>query len=275
LLLFPHVIYSQKVDSSLTYKPPRVVLEFGGAFNYPVQDAFGSVGDFFKFQNYGAVYGIGFHLNLKYCANKKGKFFPYITIGFVQLQNEDNTHAFIDSNNISSGYPLPGTQMYNLTSAAVPSILILRDFYAGLGLQYIFNTNKSLIPFIGFEIDYHRLWGLYTQQPGTVVGNNTANEVTFSINPASRVGIGADVGFDLRITKNLGFMFGTKYKIANLFGKQSQRTQPVNGNNTGDLNTMNLLDKADTGLNINLNKSRNIAYLQFYLGFAVFIGKVK
>lgn len=70
-------------------------------------------------------------------------------------------------------------------------------------------------------------------------------------------------------------MFGTKYKLANLFGKQSQRTQPVNSNNAADLNTMNLLDKADIGLNSNLNKSRNIAYLQFYLGFAVFIGKIK
>lgn len=274
-MLFPLVSYSQKADSSLIYKPPRVVVEFGGAFNYPVQDALGSVGDFFKFQNYGTVYGIGFHLNAKYCVDKKGKLFPYITIGFVQLQNEDYSNAFIDSNNISNGYPLLGSQMYNLTTAAIPSVLILRDFYAGLGLQYIFNTNRSVIPFIGLEIDYHLLWGLYTQQPASATGNNTSNEVTFSINPSSRVGIGADVGFDLRINKNLGFMFGTKYKLANLFGKQSQRTQPVNSNNAADLNTMNLLDKADIGLNSNLNKSRNIAYLQFYLGFAVFIGKIK
>lgn len=173
-MLFPLVSYSQKADSSLIYKPPRVVVEFGGAFNYPVQDALGSVGDFFKFQNYGTVYGIGFHLNAKYCVDKKGKLFPYITIGFVQLQNEDYSNAFIDSNNISNGYPLLGSQMYNLTTAAIPSVLILRDFYAGLGLQYIFNTNRSVIPFIGLEIDYHLLWGLYTQQPASATGNNTS-----------------------------------------------------------------------------------------------------
>jgi outer membrane protein W len=261
--------YSQKADSSSTYKTPRAVIEFGGAFDYPVQDAFGTVGEFFKFQNYGTVYGIGPHLNVKFCADKKGKFFPYITIGFVQLQNDDYTNAFIDSNNISNGYPLPVSQMYNLTSAAAPSVLILRDFYAGLGLQYVFISNRSVIPFIGFEIDYHLLWGLYTQHPGAVAGNNSTGQVTFSINPASRVGIGADAGFDLRIAQNLGFMFGIKYKFANLLGKQSERTQ------SSDLNTMNLLDKADTGLNTNLNKNRNIAYFQFYLGFAVFIGQVK
>ena len=71
---------------------------------------------------------------------------------------------------------------------------------------------------------------------------------------------------DYRITKYLGFVFGTKLKIDNLFGKTSDYTNP------GDINKMNLLDKAAPNLNSNLSSSRNINYFEFYIGFSVFAG---
>ncbi len=124
----------------------------------------------------------------------------------------------------------------------------------------------TLVPFVGIEADYNFLWGFYEQEPRLVDGPEGIHKSTFPINSTTRIGIGIDVGTDFRIAQNLGFVFGAKYSIANLFGKKSAATL------AGD-NSMNLLDQAATGLNTNLSSDRNISYLQFYIGFSVFLGK--
>jgi hypothetical protein len=265
-------VTSQEPPSKIKYFPPRFIFELSGSFNLPVQDAYGHLQDFFTFKDYGLVHGIGFHFNIKYAANKKAALFPYISLGFAQLQNNDFGIAFIDSNNISSGYPLPGSATYNATPGN--SVLMIRDFYAGIGVQYIFRTSKPVMPFAGILLDYNYLWGYYVQTPNIPIGENPAAQETFTIRSTSRAGIGAEAGIDYRISQNLGFVFGTRYKLSNLFGKSSDYVKPVS-EDPGSKNTMTLLDKADTGLNTNLNKSRNLAYLEFYLGFAIFIGKTK
>ncbi len=253
-------------DNILKYKftTPRFVIELAGSFNVPIGQARGEVADFFKFQNYGLVYGIGFHLNVKYAANKKGSIYPFFSAGFVQLQNDEIDNSYIDSNIIRNGYPLPGNLIYNSTPGT--SLLVIRNIHAGLGLQYVFINRHPMMPFAGVEADYNFLWGFYEQIPRIVPGPQGLNKTQFNINPTSRVGIAIEIGTDLRINRNLGFVFGAKYAIANLFGKKSERTS------SGD-NTMNLLDQSAPDLNSNLNSSRNISYLQFYIGFSVFAGK--
>src|SRR5438105_7606740 len=190
--------------------------------------------DFFNFKNYGLVHGIGFHFNAKYAANKSASLYPYFTVGFSQLQNDDRQRVYIDSNIIANGYPLPGNAVYNGTMGGL-SLLVLRDIYAGIGLQYVLNTKHNLIPFAGFEINYHRLWGFYQQTPNAVLGSEPAVIRTFNINSTSRVGAGFDIGIDYRIAQNLGFVFGAQYKIANLLGKKSESTKPAS-QNPSDLN---------------------------------------
>ena len=70
---------------------------------------------------------------------------------------------------------------------------------------------------------------------------------------------------DYRISQNLGFVFGAKFKYSNLFGKSSAKTS--------DNFSINLLDKAAPYLNSHLNTNRDLTYFQFYLGFSVFVGK--
>ena len=152
--------------------------------------------------------------------------------------------------------------MYKSTPGS--SLLIIRSFYTGAGLQYVFNSKNRLIPFAGAELNYSYIWGYYVQTPRLAAGNNPAGQTTFNISGASRFGFGLNIGADCRISKHLGFVFGIKYKFENLFGKQSEKS-------TGK-NTINLLDKSSENLNTNLNKSRNIEYLEFYVGFAVFTG---
>jgi outer membrane protein W len=228
----------------------------------PVFDTRGDLQDFFTFKDFGLVYGIGFHFNVKYAANKKASIFPYLSFGFCQLQNDDNENAYIDSN-IIRGYPLPGNQTYG-NKVNGNSILALRIIHLGLGAQYYFSSKHQLLPFIGAEIDYNSIWGFYEQTPTVVTGNAPAGKTYFTINNTTRIGVGIDAGLDYRITKNLGFVFGTKFKIANLFGKNSE--------SSNDINKMNLLDKAATNLNSNLSTSRNINYFEFYIGFSVFAG---
>ncbi len=260
------VNYSFSQDNTLRYKytAPRFVIELAGSYNLPIGQTRGGVEDFFTFKNYGLVYGIGFHLNVKYAANKKATIWPYFSGGFAQLQNDETFNSYIDSNIIRNGYPLSGNGIYNSTPGS--SLLVIRNIYAGLGVQYMFGPRHSLVPFIGIEADYNFLWGFYQQEPRLVAGPEGIHKSTFPINSATRIGIAMDAGTDFRIAQNLGFVFGVKYSISNLFGKRSDATA------SGD-NSMNLIDQAATGLNSNLSSDRNIGYLQFYLGFSLFFGK--
>lgn len=257
-----HSAYAQEPDIRNNYKSPKFIIELSGSYNIPTGSANGDIEDFFKFENYGTTYGLGFHLNIKYGANSKKNLYPYISIGVSQLQNDDNNKSYIDSNIISGGYPLPGPGIYNSTPGT--SLLIIRTFYTGAGLQYSFNSKSKFMPFAGAELNYSYIWGYYTQNPHLIAGNNSSEQTTFNINGASRFGFGLNIGADYRISHRLGFVFGIKYKLENLFGKQSEKS--------AEKNTMNLLDKASNNLNTNLNKSRNIEYLEFYIGFAVFAG---
>lgn len=260
--VFAGYSYGQEPNNEQNFKPPKLIFEFSGSFNIPSGSTKGNIEDFFKFENYGTTYGLGFHLNVKYAANKKGTLYPYMNVGLSQLQNDDNEKSYIDSNIISGGYPLPGSALYKSTSGS--SLLIIRSVYAGAGLQYVFNSKNRLIPFAGAELNYSYIWGYYVQTPRLPAGNNPKGQTTFNINGASRFGFGLNIGTDYRISKHLGFVFGIKYKLENLFGKQSEKSI--------EKNTINLLDNASENLNTNLNKSRNIEYLEFYVGFAVFTG---
>jgi hypothetical protein len=226
-------------------------------------DTKGELQEYFKFENFGTSNGIGFHLNIKLNIKKNSRFLPYITIGFVQLQN-DEVFSYIDSNVISGGYPLPGSLFYN---SKVPgkSLLVFRDLSVGFGLQYSASAVNALIPFTGIELCYRKISGFYNQNPQFVTGQNSLGNTTFDINPVSRLGIGIDAGVDYRISKYLGFVFGGKFNISNLIGKNSEKTM--------EKNKINFLDKAAPELNSNLNSSRNFSYFELYIGFVVFAGR--
>ena len=244
-----------QIPETKPYKAPEFIFELCGSFDDPTGSSNGDVKDFFSFKNYGLTYGLGFQFNLKYAADKKASLYPFISAGFTQLQNNDDEKSYIDSNKITGGYPLPGSLQYNSTPGS--SVLFLRNFYAGAGLQYYFSSRSHILPFAGLELTYNYIWGSYVQNPRIV-------QKTFDISGASRFGFGVNLGSEIRVNKYLGFVLGVNYKFTNLLGKNSERsTEP---------NTISLLDRADTGLNSNLNSSRNIEHFEFYLGFVLFAG---
>ena len=260
--LIVYTTYSQIPDTKKPYKSPKFIFELCGSFDDPTGSSNGNVKDFFSFKNYGLTYGLGFHFNMKYAADKKASLYPFISMGFTQLQNNDDEKSFIDSNIISAGYPPPGNLLYRSTPGS--SVLFLRNFYAGAGLQYYFSTRYHILPFAGLELTFNYIWGSYVQNPRIVAGNNPGGQKTFDISGASRFGFGVNLGSEIRVNKYLGFVLGINYKFTNLLGKNSESsTEP---------NTINLLDNENTSLNSNLNSSRNIEHLEFFLGFVMFAG---
>ncbi len=65
--------------------------------------------------------------------------------------------------------------------------------------------------------------------------------------------------------KIAGLIVSAKYRFANLLGKSSERIT--------EENKMQILDKSAPNLNSSLNKDRNINYLEFGLGVALYVGR--
>lgn len=259
LILLPTVSEAQiKTYKSRKFRPPQVSVEL--LFNYaqPISHLFSDMDRFFSFDGYGVKYGFGSEINVKIHADKKGRISPYATIGYnMFLGNADN--AYIDSN-ILNQYPLTGSRLYGPISGT--SKMFIHDFSFGLGFSYTFVNKTRWTPFLGADLDMHVLFGTFRQTPN--VGPNTS-EVSYTLKQALRFGFGIGGGVSLRVSKPVGFVFETKYKFANLLGKEAKLST--------ELNKFYLLDKKDTDLNTRLVKDRQIDYLQFSLGIAFYIGK--
>ena len=265
--------YSQVKTTSTKWKSPLFVIEIAGSFDLPIQDSRGQLGDFFQFMNYGTKIGWGAKFNFKFGLGQKGAMRPYLSLGYSQLQGSDNSTAFIGTNWISTttGYPLPGSA----TPQPVPgsSKIIFRIPHLGAGFEYAFvevdKKRRAFIPFIGADLDISVITGIYRQTPSiTLIPSIPAgSETSFTIKPDVRFGFGIGTGADIRFIPNFGMVFGVKYKFVNLFGKSSDFLR--------EENKMNLLDKAAANLNTLLYKDRNIAYMEFYLGGAIYLGKSK
>lgn len=273
LLLFINFTADSQIKTTTKkLKPPLLIIEVLGDYNFGVQDTKGEVKDFFDFKNYGGDIGFGGQINWKLAVSKNGSLRPYLTIGYAQFQNSDNSYAYIDSNHISGGYPLDSGQYHKITGM---SDLYIRDAYAGLGIEYAFmNVDKRnrFMPYAGIDFDLGVLWGLYRQTPDTVRGGASKQEISFTIKPGVRYGFGLNLGAQYRIAEAFGLGLGIHYRWANLIGKKSLRTKNIK-DDINDENKMELLDEGDTSLNSLLTDDRNIGFIELYFGFVFYIGK--
>jgi hypothetical protein len=258
---------AQVKTKSKNWKSPTFTIDIAGGYVLPLQEAKGNMGEFFTFKNYGMKNGFNGGFNLKFGLGPQGQYRPYVTLGFTQLMNTDKSNAYIKNNNILNGYPYPtGTD----TAVAGSSEIFLRIPYFGAGFEYAFtNVDKKKrmwYPHIGVEFIANVITGTYRQTSANVTIDKNL-ETSYTIKSDFRMGIGAALGATIRFGKYAGITFGGKYRLYNLIGKKSDFLK--------EENKMNLLDKADTSLNPNLSKDRNIGTLEFYLGATIFLGKTK
>lgn len=264
MFLFPAYSNSQiKTYRTKKYRPSQVTVEV--LFNYaqPIPHLYSDMASFFSFDGYGVKYGFGSEINIRLVTNKKGTIMPYATLGYNLFLGNDGTTAYLDSN-VLHKFPLSG----NGTFGTVPgsSKMLLHNFNFGLGFSYAFANKTRWTPFLGADLDMNILFGTYRQTPDRVVGTgNITDEVSYTINQGIRFGFALGGGVHLRVSKYIGFLFETKYKLTNLLGKDSKVST--------EENKMYLNDLEDTDLNSNIMKSRQIDYLQFSLGIAFYIGR--
>ena len=259
-----------KYASGSKWKSPFFTIEVAGSYNPPIQDAHGEVADFFKFKDYGTSIGWGAQFNFKFGLGPKAQYRPYITLGYSQLYGSDDKNAYIETNWINNGYPLKGSAVFGTNPLPGESATILRIPYAGLGFEYAFTEadpkKRQFIPFVGTEFYLSVITGKY-RQTSPIAPYTPGAETPFLIKADVRFGIGAGAGMDIRFTKGFGIVFGFKYKLSNLIGKTADFLK--------EENKMNLLDGYDTDLNTNLKESRNIGFMELYLGASFFVGKSK
>lgn len=269
IYIFLTVIFllTSTADSQIKYttkkfKQSAVTVELLFNYSQPLPNMYGEIGEFFSFSNYGVKTGFGSQINVKLAANKKGTIRPFLTIGYNMFIGTNDV-AYIDSNNISHGYPLVNNNRYGTEPGT--SKMYIHVFTAGLGFGYDFVNKTKWTPFLGLETDLNVIFGTYRQTPNEVRGPNPTTSVSYTIKQAVRFGLGLGAGVQFRVSKIVGFSFVTKYKLANVLGASSNRIT--------ELNKMELLDKADTDIHDLLTKSRKINYFEFNLGVGIYIGK--
>jgi hypothetical protein len=268
-------ITNAQVKKTTGWKSPLFTIDILPVYALPLQETKGnSIGDFFAFKNYGTKYGWGGQFNFKFGLGPQGQYRPYLTLGYSQFQNSDNSVAYIRDNLIDGGYPNPDKTSIPIqgTPGQGSSEIFLRIPYIGAGFEYAVTTvdrkKRKWYPYFGVEFLLSVISGIYRQTSNEAPGPNSPGvETGYTIKTDVRMGIGGGLGAAIRIGKFGGISFGGKYKLFNLIGKKSDFLK--------EQNKMNLLDKSDADLHNLLSKDRNIGTIEFYAGFTLFLGKTK
>ena len=130
----------------------------------------------------------------------------------------------------------------------------LNIFQSGLGAEWAFNKIGNVTPFIGAEFNaniYHGSIEFIEIEGGPGISYNYNRNV--------RYGFSAGAGIEYSINKTFGLTGGVKYNWTNLIGKKYDES-----------GAHDLDDEAFIVNGISI-KQRNIAFLNFYAGVALYI----
>ncbi len=199
--------------------------------------------------------GVGFGVTAKYFLGKKRNFGITFSVGYRMFTSSADSVTFLGP----------------VAEPALSGGPAARDFRSKLnaitlsaGAEYDLLTGKNINFFIDAELTGHFFEGKYeyTQEVTTYRSN---------LEPAARFGIAGGVGADIALGSRIGIFFGTRYQIANHFGKNSEK--PIVPGYPYRLN-----DK-EYSFNIgNLSYkygSKNITYVDFYGGISFYFNQLK
>ncbi len=234
------------VFNLISFSQPRTILQFIGGYSIPMGDMKGRFDDnrlIYKNNADSNTYflqnGYNFGLIIKNAPFRKNinlKITGGITYNYFSQKHDYSNASF-----------QPFIVTYNQ-----------RIFTIALGGEYAFMTKRSKInPFAGAEITANFFSGQYVE---TYDSSNTSN--TKTLNPTSRFGIQFNGGVDFVLGQRAGVVVGAKYNMANLVGRNSQ----------GDTQSNYSLNDKDAVISGVSYHSRNIFYLQLYVGLSVYLG---
>jgi outer membrane protein W len=229
-----------------SYAQPQLTFHIKGAYNLPLPDLKGDLNDSAdNINTLGIKNGFGFGADGKYYLGKKRNVGITLDLMYNMFMNNEDT-----VNNL-------GRDVKNKLNA----------FTVGLGVEYAFMPKGKVNPFIGVEFTGHFFSGSFEFTGLDTAGNSTTQ--TYDMKSASRFGAALGFGLDFMLSKGIGVVVGAKYHLANLIGKEAP-----DSTTTLNANEYMLIDKEYT-VGTTTISSKNISYIQPYLGLSIYLNQPK
>ena len=237
------IVFAVNALKAQTYPVPQFYLHITGGYTYCLPDLKGDYpADIQSGKNptpYFIKNGFNFGADGKYFIDKKR------TFGLIASL----TYSMLSSGNIAVSDAALGVGTFNTK---------MNIFTLGLGAEYDFAPKRPANPFVNFQVITNMFGGKTTfSSTGGTLGTQNVNS---DLSSAVRFGAMFEAGVDVKLSKKIGVVIGGRYAFANLLGKAY----------TADSTTSNynLNDKENGD-----QKSRKIAYLQFYAGISFYFGQ--
>lgn len=227
---------------SQTYAVPKWNVHLHGGYTLPLPDLKGTFpADLQSGKNptpYFMKAGFNFGGDVKYFVDKKSTFGVMLAL----------TYTMMSSGDIGIADSTYGTGTFRAD---------MNMFTIGVGAEYDFAPKRPANPFVNVQFTTNIIGGKTTfDQSGGLIPSSSS-----SMTSAVRFGTTFAAGVDVKLSKSLGVVIGGRYAFANLFGKDSTASTST---------SYGLNDKETT-----TEKSKKLAYLQFYAGMSFYFGQPK
>ncbi|CAG1021810.1 hypothetical protein DOJK_01258 [Patescibacteria group bacterium] len=227
---------------SVTYSQPGFTISLTGAYALPLPDLKGDLTDSLE-----RAAGESYFMKTGYSVGLKGKY------GVGRKKNIRLTLG-----GAYSRFSVDDSYHHTNHIEVHRNISIIT---ASLGAEYSFLPKEKTNPFLGLELTGNFFSG---KSDETVTADSTADHdelgtTTENLKSASRFGIAVGGGVEVTFNKTFGAVFGFKYNLANLVGKEY--------NSTSVVGEYNLNDKEES-----TNKAKNISFVQIYGGVNFYFG---
>jgi opacity protein-like surface antigen len=225
-----------------TYPVPKWNFHLHGGYTMTLPDLKGTFPEDLKSGKNPTPYfiknGFNFGGDVKYYVDKKSTFGIMLSL----------TYSMLSSGDIGIADSTYGTGTFR-TDMGI--------FTVGLGAEYDFAPKRPANPFVNVQFTTNIIGGKTKfDQSGGLVPSYSA-----TMSSAVRFGAMFGAGVDVKLSKSIGVVIGGRYAFANLFGKDSTASTST---------TYGLNDKETT-----TQKSKKMAYLQFFAGVSFYMGTQK
>jgi hypothetical protein len=233
------------LTSAVSFAQPSIIISVNGAYNLPLPDLKGDLTDSVERaadESYFMKTGFSVGLTGKYAIGKTRNIRLTLGGSYNRFSVDDSYHH---TNHIE----------------VHSNISIIT---ASLGAEYSFLPKEKTNPFLGLELTGNFFSGKTEEivTADSTMDHDELGTTTSNLKSASRFGIAVGGGVEVTFSKSFGALFGFKYNIANLVGKEYSATSAVG--------EYNLNDKEESA-----NKSKNIQYIQIYGGVSFYFGHPK
>src|SRR5438034_7513209 len=236
------VIFAVSSIKSQTYPVPKWNVHVHGGYTYCLPDLKGDFpADLTNGKNptpYFIKNGFNGGADVKYFIDKKSTFGVMLAL----------TYSGLSSGDLVQSDTSLGARTYRSN---------MNIFTIGVGAEYDFAPKRPANPFVNVQFTTNIFSGK------TTFNATSGTSSSATLTSAARFGAMFGAGVDVKLSKSMGIVVGGRYAFANLFGKDSSAT-------TSTTYGLNDKENAVTG-----EKSRKIAYLQFYAGVSFYFGLQK